>query len=85
MVMADEEVVNRQAVQAQEIMAECDADLAKATSMLNEAVAALSILTPNDLTIVKTMKSPPKGVKLVMEAVCNLKVKYMDVHYLLHE
>lgn len=26
-----------------------------------------------DITVVKTMKSPPSGVKLVMEAVCILK------------
>ena len=26
-----------------------------------------------DITVVKTMKSPPAGVKLVMEAVCILK------------
>ena len=26
-----------------------------------------------DITVVKTMKSPPSGVKLVMEAICILK------------
>lgn len=26
-----------------------------------------------DITVVKTMKSPPAGVKLVMEAICILK------------
>ena len=29
--------------------------------------------TMQDITVVKTMKSPPSGVKLVMEAVCILK------------
>lgn len=42
--------------------------------ILNAALAALNTLTPADITIVKTMKNPPKGIKLVMEAVCILKV-----------
>ena len=40
---------------------------------LNAAVAALNTLTQQDITLVKTMKSPPYGVKLVMESVCVLK------------
>lgn len=31
------------------------------------------LLVLQDITVVKTMKSPPAGVKLVMEAVCILK------------
>lgn len=73
-VMAYEEMVNQQAAHAEEIMDGCNADLNKARPMLNTAIAALSTITPNDINIVKTMKSPPKGVKLVMEAVCILKV-----------
>lgn len=42
--------------------------------ILDSAIAALNTLTPNDITIVKSMKSPPKGVRLVMEAICVLKV-----------
>lgn len=42
--------------------------------ILETALAALNTLTPADITIVKTMKNPPKGVKIVMEAVCILKV-----------
>ena len=42
--------------------------------ILESALAALNTLTPADITIVKTMKSPPKGVRLVMEAICILKV-----------
>ena len=36
---------------------------------------SLSLLPPlsKDITVVKTMKSPPAGVKLVMEAICILK------------
>lgn len=32
--------------------------------------AALNTLKPADISVVKTMKSPPEGVKLVMAAVC---------------
>lgn len=63
-----------QAKAAQAIKDDCDADLAVAMPILESAMAALNTLTPADITIVKTMKNPPKGVKLVMEAVCILKV-----------
>lgn len=42
--------------------------------ILEAALSALNTLTPADITIVKAMKNPPKGVKLVMEAVCIVKV-----------
>ena len=41
---------------------------------MEAALAALDTLKQNDITIVKTMTSPPAGVKLVMESVCILKV-----------
>uniref|UniRef100_A0A0X3NP81 Dynein heavy chain 7, axonemal n=1 Tax=Schistocephalus solidus TaxID=70667 RepID=A0A0X3NP81_SCHSO len=72
-VRADEAVANEQASAAQAIKQECDADLAEALPILEAALAALQTLTPADITIVKTMKSPPAGVRLVMEAVCVLK------------
>ena len=42
--------------------------------ILNAANAALQTLTPQDIQIVKSMKRPPAGVRLVMEAICILKV-----------
>lgn len=42
--------------------------------ILNAANAALNTLTPQDIQIVKSMKRPPAGVRLVMEAICILKV-----------
>lgn len=73
-VMQDEEVANEQAKAAQVIKDECDANLGEAMPILNAALAALNTLTPADISVVKTMKNPPKGIKLVMEAVCILKV-----------
>ncbi|KAF5288622.1 hypothetical protein FQR65_LT11993 [Abscondita terminalis] len=72
-VMADEVVANEQAKAAQAIKDDCDSDLAEAMPILESALAALNTLTPADITIVKTMKNPPRGVKLVMEAVCIIK------------
>jgi dynein heavy chain len=78
-VMEDEVVANQQAADVQEIKDECDANVAEVMPILNAALATLSTLTPNDITIIKTMKSPPKGIRLVMEAVCILKVSYTHV------
>lgn len=56
------------------IRSECDADLAEAMPILNRAQAALDTLTLADIAIVKAMKHPPYGVKLIVESVCVLKV-----------
>ena len=62
-----------QAKKDKEIKDECEADLAEAMPILNEALAALEVLNKNDMTVLKTMMNPPAGVRLVMEAVCILK------------
>ncbi|NXJ14869.1 DYH7 protein, partial [Odontophorus gujanensis] len=72
-VKADEAAANEQAMAARAIKDECDADLAQAMPYLEAALAALDTLTAQDITVVKSMKSPPAGVKLVMEAICILK------------
>ncbi|XP_060137433.1 dynein axonemal heavy chain 7 isoform X1 [Zootoca vivipara] len=72
-VKADEIVANEQAMAAKAIKDECDADLAEALPILESALAALDTLTAQDITVVKSMKSPPAGVKLVMETICILK------------
>lgn len=48
--------------------------MAIAMPAMNAAITALDTLKPNDITIVKSMTNPPGGVKLVLEAVCILKV-----------
>ncbi|XP_029968156.1 dynein heavy chain 7, axonemal-like [Salarias fasciatus] len=72
-VKANEAVANEQAMAAKAIKDECDADLAEAMPILESALAALNTLTTQDITVVKSMKSPPAAVKLVMEAICILK------------
>uniref|UniRef100_A0A2C9JUK5 Dynein axonemal heavy chain 7 n=1 Tax=Biomphalaria glabrata TaxID=6526 RepID=A0A2C9JUK5_BIOGL len=72
-VKADEAVANEQASAAKAIKDDCDAQLALALPALEAALSALNTLTQNDITFVKTMKSPPFLIKLVLEAVCVLR------------
>lgn len=69
----DEEEAMETAREAQKIKDDCDAHMEAARPALNAALAALNTLTSNDITFVKSMKNPPKAVKLVMEAVCIIK------------
>ncbi|KAI8903374.1 dynein heavy chain, N-terminal region 2-domain-containing protein [Gorgonomyces haynaldii] len=72
-VQADEEVASKKAAEGKAIKDDCEAQLAEAIPALNAALAALNTLKPADITVLKSMKSPPSGVKLVMEAVCVMK------------
>ncbi|CAB3257078.1 unnamed protein product [Arctia plantaginis] len=72
-VREDQKVANIQAAAAQELKKDCEADLALAMPILEDAIAALNTLKPADITIVKSMKNPPYTVKLVMAAVCVIK------------
>lgn len=72
-VRAEEAVANEQAAGAQALKDECEEELAEAIPALEAALAALDTLKPSDITIVKSMKSPPGGVKFVMAAVCVMK------------
>lgn len=72
-VAADEAVANAKAAAARKDKEECEAMLAEALPALEAAMVALNTLKKSDIDVVKSMKSPPAGVKLVMEAVCILK------------
>lgn len=65
-----EQVCGQQAAAAQEIRDECETDLLQALPALRSAVEALKELTSSDIVVVKSMKKPPEGVKLVLAAVC---------------
>ncbi|GFX52651.1 dynein heavy chain 3, axonemal [Trichonephila clavipes] len=73
LVAAEEAVANRKAADAQAIKDDCERDLAEAIPAMEAAVAALDTLKPADITVVKAMKNPPHGVKLVMEAICIMR------------
>lgn len=44
---------------------------------LNAAVSALDTLKQQDISLVKAMTNPPAGVRMVMEAICILKVSHL--------
>ncbi|KAI9224435.1 dynein heavy chain and region D6 of dynein motor-domain-containing protein [Blastocladiella britannica] len=72
-VAADEAVASKKAEEAKAIKDDCEADLSEALPALNAAMSALDTLKKNDIDLIKSMKNPPAGVKLVMEAVCTMK------------
>lgn len=73
LIRADEVAANEEAAIAQALKAECEADLAEALPALEAALAALDTLKPADITLVKSMKNPPRPIKTVMAAVCVMK------------
>ncbi|KAL0118616.1 hypothetical protein PUN28_009352 [Cardiocondyla obscurior] len=70
LVKQEEEIANKKAEIAGILKTECEADLAVAIPILEDAVIALNTLKPTDITLVKAMKNPPDTIKLVMAAVC---------------
>jgi dynein heavy chain, axonemal len=72
-VSKEEAGASAEAAKVKAIKDDCEADLAEAMPVLERALKALNTLTKNDITEVKGMKSPPAGVKLVMEAVCIMR------------
>jgi hypothetical protein len=71
-VALESRVANSKRDEAQAMKAECDADLAGAMPAMNAALAAVDGLRKQDIVEVKSMGSPPAGVRLVMQAVCIL-------------
>jgi dynein heavy chain len=69
-VMADEAEANKADAAAKVIKDECEAALAVAMPVLDEALAALDTLSANDINYVKKLANPPYLIKLVLEAVC---------------
>ncbi|KAJ3406762.1 Dynein heavy chain 7, axonemal [Chytriomyces hyalinus] len=72
-VAAEEAIVSAKANESTAIKTDCENDLATALPLLNAALTALDTLKKSDIDLVKSMKNPPDGVKLVMEAVCVMK------------
>ena len=72
-VAEEERVANVAALTAKAIETECEAELALALPLLDAANTALECLTPQEISELKAMRAPPKGVKLVCEALCIMK------------
>lgn len=72
-VSKEEAAASHEAATVKAIKDECEADLSEAMPLLEGAISALNTLKPADITEVKGMKSPPGGVKRVLEAICIMK------------
>jgi dynein heavy chain len=72
-VSAQEKDANEKASEAKEIADSAQKDLDKALPALDDAVRCLKELKPADITEIRSMTSPPAGVKLVCETVCIMK------------
>jgi len=68
-VAAEEAVCSAQAAEAKAMKDDCEAQLAEAVPVLQSAVAAVAALSKADIVEVKTLKKPPDGVRITMEAV----------------
>jgi len=69
-VSSEEAIANEKASQAQALKDDCQAELAVALPALEAAKEALDTINSNDIVIIKSMKSPPLGVRLVLAAIC---------------
>jgi len=72
-VAKDERAATESANAAKAIERECQADLNEALPILEAAIAALDTLTTQEISEIKAMRNPPRGVKVVMEALCVVK------------
>ncbi|KXZ55711.1 DHC8 protein [Gonium pectorale] len=69
-VKGEEAKAQSKADAAKAIKDECEADLAEALPILNEALAALDTIDEKDINYIKKLGNPPSIIKLVLEAVC---------------
>jgi dynein heavy chain len=71
-VEADEKVANEKAQATKAIADDAQRDLDEAMPALDAALECLKNLKKSDIDEVKSLKTPPYGVKLTMEVCCNM-------------
>lgn len=69
-VQIEEAKASAKAAEAKAIKDECEAELAEAIPILNDALAALDTIKEADINYIRKLGNPPGAIKLVMEAVC---------------
>jgi dynein heavy chain len=67
---AEEAVAKQKAAETNDMKATCEAELAEALPALESAVSALNSIKKDDIVNMKSLKTPPKGIRVVMEGVC---------------
>ncbi|KRX01956.1 hypothetical protein PPERSA_07601 [Pseudocohnilembus persalinus] len=82
----DEIMCQQQKLEADKLQNECQSELDRVLPLLSEAQDALSKVTKDDLTLLRSYQNPSNSVKLVMEAMCyvlgvdqNIKWKPVEV------
>lgn len=73
LVKQEEQIAAERTALANEMSEACKLIMEGVSVSMHDAENALNALTPADLSAVRTMKSPPVTVKIVMEAICILK------------
>uniref|UniRef100_A0A914PU74 Dynein heavy chain coiled coil stalk domain-containing protein n=1 Tax=Panagrolaimus davidi TaxID=227884 RepID=A0A914PU74_9BILA len=64
-VAANEFKANEAATKAQSLKAECEREVAEAIPALEAAIDALQVLNQTDISLLKTIRVPPNGVRLL--------------------
>jgi dynein heavy chain len=73
-VTAEEEVVNAKRAIVQELQVESELGITEALPALQDAMTILETLPVADIAALRGTKNPPKNLKLLMEAICVMKV-----------
>jgi len=73
-VMNDREAVEGLREQVKTLQEECEVSVGEMLGPLEETTAALETLQLPDITALRAIKTPPKNLKLLMEAICLMKV-----------
>lgn len=73
MVLGEEAEVAAKTTIVKELQVESEAGLAEAIPVYQEACSALEMLPVADIAALRGTKSPPKNLKLLMEAICAIK------------
>ena len=64
--------VRRETAAARSIKEECEKDMGEAMPAVHNAEAKLKNLNASDVEVIRSLKKAPKGVKLVIHALCVL-------------
>jgi dynein heavy chain, axonemal len=79
-VMTDRDTVEALKEQVKTLQEECEVSVGEVQGPLEENSAALETLQLPDITALRGIKAPPKNLKLLMEAICLMKVG-LEIHF----
>ncbi|TNJ26993.1 Dynein heavy chain [Giardia muris] len=72
-VMSEEAIVSKASAEADALAEDCAEELRRAEPLVYRATKALSALKPSDVNEVRSLATPPKLVRFVMDAICIVK------------